>query len=794
MKMVVKRGFRRHWLIPLLMAAVVASITTAMRPIPVQAAGPAPAWAQRAEKTDESGNGENGDGGKDNAAEADRLCKTIEVALPITLSSVEQMRGTIQTWVTRAPIEARLEDRAVLVLEFVTRPGRDGRGSDLGACISLAQFLTSAAVKRVRTVAWIHGGSNAAAGDDSGDANGEGLRGHAVLVAIATGDLAMTPNARLGSVSVSQEPPAAFVNDVYRSIAEDRLTLPVDVALSMLDKNRGLYRVNTANGVRYTDRSGRDDLETSGDSIDSQTLMAPGQPPELSGRQLAEFRLINLLVDDRLALAGELKVSPEQLKVDFSGDQDWEAISIEMPTVLDIRQARWMMRSILPTMRRRNANLLVLRFDDSTGDPDAGVQLGRFIASLRNERIRTVAVVQRSLQSGAAVVALSCDQMLMQQKASVGGFGPAENPGDPPEGSIPPSRQKSFQIDAEEIAKSTGGDWSMLLAMIDASTEVVRFRNTGNGQVRLLSNRERDARQDADDFQPLGPLETRSPITSMTARQSGLSSMTFDTFEQVRAFYQLEEDPVPLRPTSTDRWIESLASFLTSPFVAPLLVMGAFFLISTEISSPGLGVPGFLGALCLVAYFWSQSFDGNAKWFEILLFVVGVAFLLMEFFVIPGFGIFGIGGIMMVSAAIVLAAQSFLIPHNLRELEQLPNSLFPLIGGGFGIVIAGLLLPKLLPNMPLLKNVILAPPGSEESIDEVVYDRVSVADLAFLKGRTGLTMTKLMPGGRAKFGDRIVDVITQGQVVERGVKVRVTNAVGNRVVVEADEESEERSA
>jgi membrane-bound ClpP family serine protease len=201
--------------------------------------------------------------------------------------------------------------------------------------------------------------------------------------------------------------------------------------------------------------------------------------------------------------------------------------------------------------------------------------------------------------------------------------------------------------------------------------------------------------------------------------------------------------------------------------------MGAFFFISTEMSAPGLGVPGFLGTRCLVAFFWAQYFDGNAEWFEILLFGIGIAFILMEVFVIPGFGIFGIGGILMVCAAIVLAAQSFLVPLNARDVEKLPNSLFPLAGAGFGILIAVLVLPRLIPDTPFLKNVILAPPKKPEA----------TANLDYLMGQKGVAATKLMPSGRAQFGDQICDVITRGQVVEKGEAIEVIEAVANRVVV-----------
>jgi len=169
----------------------------------------------------------------------------------------------------------------------------------------------------------------------------------------------------------------------------------------------------------------------------------------------------------------------------------------------------------------------------------------------------------------------------------------------------------------------------------------------------------------------------------------------------------------------------------------------------------------------------------------VLLFIVGAACVAVEVFVIPGIGIFGFGGVIMMAAAIVLAAQSFIIPQNYRQLEQLPMSLFPLIGAGFGLVTAVLILPKLLPNTPFLRGIILSPPAREQTGLETRGDREATADYSHLNGQVGQAVTKLRPSGRAKFGNRVYDVITQGLVVDKGAKVKVVEAIANRVVVEA---------
>ncbi len=707
----------------------------------------------------------------------------IRVPLPVTLGSSQLVQQTLQKFLTQAPTN---KDRAVAVLEFETSLQRTGAGSDFWACSSLANFLTSAEMKRIETVAYIRPINRQSKAAVRGK-----LQGHAVLVAIAANNIAMDRETTLGSIAASDKVSGEIAELGYRSIAEKRLArMPVEVVVSMLTKSSGLYRVKTRNGIQWVDEQERDRLEAADPTAESTTIAPAGELADLTSEQLYQYRMIQFITDNKSDLARQLNVPVKSLTVEALGDEAWKATSIEMPSFLDDRSARWLKRSVIPAMTKSKSNLLILKFNDCAGDPNASVKAARFIAELDPAKIRTAAVIEKSASSGAGLVALACDQTLMKNDATIGGFGAKPSPDEPPAGSISPARHRSYELDAKSIGSEKEKDWSILMAMIDAETRVGRYRNNQSGQKRLLSKPEHEELADTDDWKLQGQLDTKKGIPATTARQEGLSTMTFGTFDEVQAFYQLNEPPSPLVKTETDRWVESLAMFLTRPGVPFMLLLAGYFCISTEMSAPGLGVPGFLGAICFTAYFWSQFFNGNAEWFEVLLFVVGGVFIIIEVFVIPGVGIFGFGGVIMMAVGIVLSAQSFIIPQNYRQLEQLPMSLFPLIGAGFGLVSAVLILPKILPNTPFLRGIILSPPAREETGLEERGDREATADFSHLNGQVGQAVTKLRPSGRAKFGNRVYDVITQGLVIDKGTKLKVVEAVANRVVVEAVEEDE----
>jgi membrane-bound ClpP family serine protease len=197
-------------------------------------------------------------------------------------------------------------------------------------------------------------------------------------------------------------------------------------------------------------------------------------------------------------------------------------------------------------------------------------------------------------------------------------------------------------------------------------------------------------------------------------------------------------------------------------------------------STPGVGVPGVLGTLCLILFFWSQYLGGNADWLEILLFVAGVVFILMELFVVPGTMVLGISGLLMVVLSIVLATQTFLIPRNSRELAQLPISL-GIACAAFGGTLVGLfLLRKFLPNAPFFKRLMLEPPASTSPFEE---ERQGGEEFDVRVGQRGTAISRLVPSGKARIGRKYVDVITDGLIVDPQTEIEVVEVAGNRVLV-----------
>ena len=110
-----------------------------------------------------------------------------------------------------------------------------------------------------------------------------------------------------------------------------------------------------------------------------------------------------------------------------------------------------------------------------------------------------------------------------------------------------------------------------------------------------------------------------------------------------------------LKPSGVD----TAVTLLNLPLVTGLLFVIGLVALYIEFMHRAWGLGGLIAGLCFALFFWSRFLGGTAGWLEVILFVAGVAFLAMEVFVIPGFGIAGLTGLLLVFTSILMASQHF---------------------------------------------------------------------------------------------------------------------------------------
>ena len=699
----------------------------------------------------------------------------IKVRLPIDDRVKNEVRASLEAIVSAAPLAVRPDQRPVVVLEFDTKAGKTGSGSDREACQSLARSLTDRRFNTIESIAYIP------ASEDILGEDGTGLVGHAVLVALAANQLALAPNTSIGDAGIDEPQIDELLSTIYRALPGQRGRLPEPMVASMLDSSLGLARIVKADKTTlYVGMAELKDIEAKELLEDTKVLAPVGERAVLTAEQLQDFGLINLVPETKTDLERDLRLAQGTLKYRMSDTRDWKAVQLELPYSVDEKAERWFIRSLLRS-RDDDVNLIVVTINESVGEAGGCLAIAQQLAELRKQDVQTVAFVRGDARGAVGIIALACDHLIMSPKATLGGFDGEVN-------GMEKEQLDRLRPSVKQLAETAEKDWSVMMAMLDPGLVVTQYRDTkGSGQTRLMTQNEAlELGDDLKRWQPQDVLSVSSGLNSKTAERFGLTRFVAEDMSQVQAFYQLSEPPRRIELSSTERWVDQIASFFRNPVIGMFLLLGGFFFISNEMSAPGLGVPGFLGTLCFVLYFWSHWFGGETEVFEILMFVVGLVFIGLEVFVIPGFGIFGIGGILLVAVSIVLAGQDFVIPMNGQDWERVPYSLMPVAGAGLGLVGAVFFLQAAIEKSPLLSRFVLDTNDREDTgLGE--GDPEATANWEHLLGKAGVAVTRLSPAGKVKIDGSIYDVISTGLMLDKATEVEVVEAVANRIVVQAKE-------
>ena len=731
----------------------------------------------------------------------------VRVHLPLTGSADQVLEATISRVRDRLlETASRTKDarRPLLVLQIEPRQqdADSGAGSQFERALSLARFLCSREMAGVKTVAFVP----------------RTIRGHSTLLALACEEIIMAPDATLGEAGVDESAEGTIGQTVigaYREIAEARRTMPAALAIGMIDASSEVLKIETEQGTEFVLRS--DQAEQQREVMDEQILVPAGTLATYDGREGRQFGFVKFLAGDRKGLARALNVPVTAIREEDTLAGEWSPTIIDVTGPITPRRVN-QVETMLATALEQNYNWIGLRIDSGGGDLAASLQLATTVAKLDANSVRVVAYVPSEAKGGAALVALACDQLIMHPAARlrvVNQIAPAI-PG--AEADVAKANEGDFarvfanekekneneKVDAlselaaakaairHSLAPRAEQSWSMLTAMIDPSVELFAFRNKATGETRWMSEEEAAEMANPDNADPDNAKATvwrkgepliaaNEPlvIEGERAAQLGLARQTVEGLDELKQLYGITQDPHVAKPN----WALELIEALASPEFSVILLMAGFAGMYIEMRTPGVGVGAFVGSVAILLFFWSQYLHGTAGWLEVLLFVMGICFVLMEIFVLPGFGIFGLGGGAMVIASLVLASLTFIRPHSAQDMDELAGAVGKVAIAGAGMIAVMLVSRRYLPQAPLFRNVVLEPPKPEESV--ALSDRESLADYSHLVGMRGVAATHLRPAGKAEIDHQLIDVIAESEPLDRGTPLEVVDAHANRVVVRA---------
>lgn len=427
-----------------------------------------------------------------------------------------------------------------------------------------------------------------------------------------------------------------------------------------------------------------------------------------------------------LALAAALPAAPARAQVG-------PVFQVPVTGAIEHGLAPFVARSIREA-ERAGARAIVLILDTPGGRVDAAE---RIADAVRETNIRTIAFVDRRAFSAGALIALATDGIWMRPGSVIGAATPVSGEGE----KLPEKYVSAMRAEFRALAEEHGIDPRIAEAMVDESIGVPGLAEPGQ----------------------LVTLSTSEAIRVKYAK--GQVDSEADLLEAV-GLAGAEVRQVEIN------WAELVVRFLTNPIVSPLLLSVGVLALLAEIKAGAHGVGLIVGLSSLGLFFGSSLILGLAGLEEVILLGLGLLAVAVEVFLLPGFGIAGVLGALLIGAAVVLAMLgSFPTSGDvIQAMLVLGASIFITLAIAYTWL-------RHLPNSRRFSGLI------HKDSAQAAEGYVSALPRADLVGKLGIAATDLRPSGVATIDGERIDVVADGEFIRSGARVEVVRAEGYRHVV-----------
>ena len=443
------------------------------------------------------------------------------------------------------------------------------------------------------------------------------------------------------------------------------------------------------------------------------------------------------------------------------------------------------------------ADAIVFDVDTPGGRVDSAINI---IRSIQDTQIPTIAFVNRQAISAGAMISIACNQIVMTSGGTIGDSAPVDIQGQ----EVGEKAISYIQGTIRATAERENRNPDIAEAMVDKELVLVKL---ADGQIVKLLPEEYISREEAGEEMEIlcaeGKLLT---LSTKQALEYDFADAQAENLTELLAQYQIVEvagtkvplteegiakqqreyglsEVTPLKTLEGARVVEVEATladkivfFLTNPLISSLLLSLGLLGIFIEIRTPGFGIPGFLGLLCVGLFFGGHMLTKIGAQWAFLLFLIGVGLIIVEIFVIPGFGVAGILGITLMLGSV------FFVFDQAYEFETAVLWLSISVILSAGLIILAF---WFLPGTQLFQRFAL----STVMDTEMGYHSSSPENFQDYLGQSGTALTPLRPAGTARIANKRVDVVTAGDFIPQNSNIKVIEVEGSKVFVEAIEDS-----
>ncbi len=389
---------------------------------------------------------------------------------------------------------------------------------------------------------------------------------------------------------------------------------------------------------------------------------------------------------------------------------------------------------------KQKADIILIDMNTYGGMLDAADSIRTIIL---DSKIPVYVFINKNAASAGALISIACDSIYMAPGSSIGAATVVDG-----QGKVLPDKYQSYMRSImRSTAEAKGRNPEIAQAMVDPSIYVAGISDSGKVLTFTPSEAIKDHFCEAE-VSSVKELLNHAGIEDYTVEQQQL--------------------------TVADK----ITGFLINPMVSGLLIMIIIGGIYFELQTPGIGFPLAAAVTAAVLYFAPLYIEGLANHWEILLFIAGLVLLALEIFAIPGFGVAGFAGILLIVTGLTLSLVEHIGPGTFDyNYNKLIKAFFLVIISMTGGILISIFLAKKLLESPKL--------GFALSTRQLSSEGYTTAEEGYqsMIGKTGIAQTQLRPAGKVMIDDDIFDAVSQVSYIEKNQPVVVVDYKKGQLIV-----------